>query len=56
MKILFGDASHLQIKEENDENIGITSNSPSLDCYKVTYHSWNFTFFEIKSKNGLSNM
>ena len=54
MKILFGDASHLQIKQENDENIRVTSkislihlttiklHAISLYCINLYWYSYNF--------------
>ena len=39
MKILFGDASHLQIKQENDENIRVTSKISFIHLTTVKLHA-----------------
>ena len=39
MKILFGDASHLQIKQENDENIRVTSKISLIHLTTIKLHA-----------------
>ena len=39
MKILFGDASHLQIKQENDENIRVTSKISFIHLTTIKLHA-----------------
>lgn len=39
MKILFGDASHLQIKQENDENIRVTSEISLIHLTTIKLHA-----------------